>query len=99
MNVMDRVSHEMSLSPLGLDDNEEKQIPSDEQLIEIIGHICNPEHIKQEFKGFNIAWEGAINFQRENGNIQLADSALGLEESLGVIGKLCPSLFQLSMEN
>ncbi|ADE39524.1 hypothetical protein [Candidatus Puniceispirillum marinum] len=99
MNVMERVSHEMSLSSFGFDNNEEKQIPSNEQLIEIIGHICNPEHIKQEFKGFNIAWEGAINFQRENGNVQLADSALGLEESLGVIGKLFPSLSQLMMEN
>lgn len=99
MNVMDRVSHEMSLSPLGSENNEEKQVPSNEQIIEITSHICNPEHIKQEFRGFNIAWAGAINFQRDNGNTQLADSALGLDESLGVIGNLFPSLFQLMEED
>lgn len=99
MNVMDRVSHEMSSSPLGSENDEEKQVPSNEQIIEIISHICNPEHIRQEFRGFNIAWAGAINFQRDNGNTQLADSALGLEESLGVIGKLFPSLFQLMVED
>lgn len=99
MNVMDRVSHEMSLSGSGERNFDKKQTPTDMQLLELIGHICNPEHIKQEFKGFNIAWTGAINFQKDNGNIQLSDSAMNLEQSLGVIGRLFPSLFQLMMEN
>ncbi len=98
MNVMDRVSHEMSLSASGEQNFDKKQTPTDMQLLELIGHICNPEHIKQEFKGFNIAWTGAINFQKDNGNIQLSDRAMNLEQSLGVIGRLFPSLFQLMME-
>jgi hypothetical protein len=97
MNVMDRVSHEMSLIPLRFNNSEEKQVPSDEQLIDIISHICNPAHIKQEFRGFGIAWAGAIKYQRDRGNIGLANSALGLKEGLDVIGKLFPSLFQLML--
>jgi hypothetical protein len=72
---------------------------SDAKLIKIVAHICNPEHIKQEFKGFNIAWAGAINFQEENGNIMLANNAVKLEEAIRMIGKLFPSLFALMAED
>ena len=57
------------------------------------------EHIKQEFQGFNIAWEGAIQFQRDNGNTELANSAVSLKDSLGIIGRLFPSLLYLMSEN
>lgn len=99
MNVMDRVSHEISMTPSGLGFAEEKQVPTDSQLLALLGHICNPEHIKQEFQGFNIAWEGAIQFQRDNGNTELANSAVNLKDSLGIIGRLFPSLLYLMSEN
>ena len=73
MNVMDRVSHEMSKIAPNSGQSTEKQSPTDTQVSEILDHICNPEHIKQEFKGFNIAWTGAINFQKERGNVNLAN--------------------------
>jgi len=96
MNVMERVSHEMSGVTQTIPNADEQcaQI-SDSEIFEVIEHICNPEHIKQEFKGFNIAWAGAINFQRENGDPDLADSALDHQTALEIIGKLYPSLFQL----
>ena len=99
MNVMDRVSHEISMSPLGLEVAEEKQVPTDSQLLAVLGHICNPEHIKQELHGFNFAWAGAIQYQRDNGNAELANSAISLEDSLGIIGRLFPSLLYLMSED
>ena len=99
MNVMDRVSHEISMTPSGLGVAKEKQVPTDSQLLALLGHICNPEHIKQEFQGFNIAWEGAIQFQIDNGNTELANSAVSLKDSLGIIGRLFPSLLYLMSEN
>ena len=99
MNVTDRVSHEISMSPLGLGVAEEKQVPTDAQLLAVLGHICNPEHIKQEFEGFNFAWAGAIQYQRDNGNAELANTAINLEDRLGIIGRLFPSLLYLMSED
>ena len=95
MNVMDRVSHEMSKIAPNSGQSSEKQSPTDTQVSEILDHICNPEHIKQEFKGFNIAWTGAINFQKERGNVNLANNALSLQESLGHILRLFTPLMHL----
>ena len=50
MNVMDRVSHEMSKIAPNSGQSSEKQNPTDTQVSRILDHICNPEHIKQEFK-------------------------------------------------
>ena len=72
---------------------------TDEELMKIVAHICNPDHIKQEFKGFNIAWTGAINFQEENGNVSLVKTAVKLEEAIPIIAKLCPPLFALMAED
>ena len=100
MDVMGRVSHEMQ-NMVSVLDNDPSRVkrPSDTELLKIVAHICNPEHIKQEFKGFNIAWAGAINFQEENGNIMLANNAVKLEEAIRMIGKLFPSLFALMAED
>ena len=100
MDVMGRVSHEMQ-NMVSVIDNDPSRVkrPSDTELLKIVAHICNPEHIKQEFEGFNIAWAGAINFQEENGNIMLANNAVKLEEAIRIIGKLFPSLFALMAED
>ena len=95
MNVMDRVSYEMSKIAPNSGQSSKQRSPTDTQLSEILDHICNPEHIKQEFKGFNIAWTGAINFQKERGNVDLANNALSLQESLGHILRLFPPLLHL----
>ena len=96
MNVMDRVSHEMdninkSISP--------QKLMTKESFNELFSIICNPIHIKQEFKGFNIAWAGAIDYQKKSGNSNLVKNALSLEEGLKIIGNLFPSLFALMMKN
>ena len=100
MYVMGRVSHEMQ-NMVSVVDNDSSGVKhlSDTELIKIVAHICNPEHIKQEFKGFNIAWAGAIKFQEENGNIRLAKNAVKLDEAIRMIGKLFPSLFALMAED
>ena len=93
---MDRVSHEMdninkSISP--------QKLMTQESLNELFSIICNPIHIKQEFKGFNIAWAGAIDYQKKSGNSNLVKNALSLQEGLKIIGNLFPSLFALMMKN
>ncbi len=96
MNVMDRVSHEMNSMDLSAPTSTKRTSEVEENaIIEIAGHICNPEHIKQEIRGFNIAWTGAINFQKEHGNTSLVDNSLELENALKVIGNLYPSLLRL----
>jgi len=98
MDVMGRVSHEMSSIQLDPETRQENPAPSEDQLIETLMHICDPRHITQEIKGFNIAWAGSIKFQRENGNAKLANRALALRDGLKIIGKLFPPLFQMMMD-
>jgi len=99
MNVMGRVSYEMTNNDLsGLTSNKNNPKAFEHIITGIIGHVCNPEHIKQEFHGFTTAWLGAIKFQNDNGNSDFAESALELNSALETIGKLYPSLFQLIMK-
>jgi len=98
MNVVERVSYEMTNNDLsGLTSNKNNPKVIEDIITGIIGHVCNPEHIKQEFHGFTTAWLGAIKFQNDNGNSDFAESALDLNSALETIGKLYPSLFQLIM--
>ena len=77
MNVMDRISQEME-DINNIKSN--KKIINQENINELFSIICNPIHIKQEFKGFNIAWAGAIDYQKKSGNFNLVKNALSLEE-------------------
>jgi len=100
MDVMHRVSHEMqNMFSVIANDASGLKHATDEELMKIVAHICNLDHIKQEFKGFNIAWTGAINFQEENGNVSLVKTAVKLEEAIPIIAKLCPPLFALMAED
>ena len=95
LNVMDRVSYEMK--GLNYEDNEKKI--KDKSIQKIISIICHPNHIKQEFQGFLIAWDGSIEFQKNNGNNDLADISLDMKSALSFIAKLFPSLIELLMED
>lgn len=67
----------------GLTSNKNNSTASEGIITGIIGHVCNPEHNKQEFHRFTIARLGAIKFQNDNDNSDFADSALDLNSALG----------------
>ena len=88
MNVMDRVSHDMK----NVFSSEKSDKTCDiEELEALIGIVCNPEHIKQEFRGFLLAWNGSIDFQKSNGNENLFN-IFSLHEMIEFLSRVFPSL-------
>ena len=97
MNVKERVSYEMQdLSIFSSTDSNNKDLISDKIIHELMGIVCLPEHIKQEFLGFVYAWNGSINFQKK-GNTGIADNALEFQTFFKIVSTLNPSLEKVVM--
>ena len=67
---------------------------TNEQIYEIIQIIGSSDHIKEEFKGFFYAWDGAIDFQRTNNNLALVENSVNLGELTNFVTPLLPSISQ-----
>jgi hypothetical protein len=93
MNVIKRVSYEM--------ENMFSHSPStttcgETELAKLLAIIINIEHLKQEFSGFLIAWNGSIDFQEKNGVKGLLDS-FSFDEMIEFVNALFPGLIRRVM--
>ena len=83
-NVMDRVygSKSESNKDKKSDDVQERNGLSEDQFHELVNMLLVPKHIVQELKGFMIAWNGSIDWQKDQGNQILVESAMSLDDFL-----------------
>lgn len=95
MNVMDRVSHEMN--GMFSNKNINKKICDEQELETLVAIVCNPDHIRQEFKGFLIAWNGSIDFQKGHGMGNSMD-IFSLDEMIEFLSRVFPNLVKFLLK-
>ena len=99
MNVTDRVSHEISMSPLGLGVAEEKLFQLTHNYLLYWGIFVTQNTLNRNSRGSILLGQGQFYYQRNNGSVELANTAISIEDFLNIIGRLFPSLLYLMSED
>lgn len=96
LNVMNRVSHEMDVAAesIGKGPPKPKAI-TDQEVVELVSIITEPNHIRDELGGFIYGWGGSIEMQKKVGNTGLANSAVDVKTALTMILTWFPLLGEI----